>query len=85
MSHIIKAELQRLVRRRTLVIAAAGSLMLAVIATLTVFSSAKSTGIANSRQSGTTLAKLAESGGATQAFAVGASFAGFLVFVGSSR
>ena len=46
-----------------------------------MFSSAKATGIANSRQGGTTLAKLAESGGATQAFAVGASFAGFLVFV----
>jgi ABC-type transport system involved in multi-copper enzyme maturation permease subunit len=81
MTRIIRAELQRLVRRRTLIIAVAGSLLFAVVATLTVFSSAKSTGIANSRQGGTTLAKLAGSGGATQAFAVGASFAGFLVFV----
>ena len=81
MSRIIRAELLRLVRRRTVVIAGAGALLFAVVATLTVFSSAKSTGIANSRQGGTTLAKLAESGGATQAFAVGASFAGFLVFV----
>jgi ABC-type transport system involved in multi-copper enzyme maturation permease subunit len=81
MSRIIKAELQRLVRRRTWIISIVGSLLFAVVATLTVFSSAKSTGIANSRQGGTTLAKLAESGGATQAFAVGASFAGFLVFV----
>ena len=81
MNRIIKAELQRLVRRRTVIISIAGSLVFAVVATLTVFSSAKSTGIANSRQGGTTLAKLAESGGATQAFAVGASFAGFLVFV----
>jgi ABC-type transport system involved in multi-copper enzyme maturation permease subunit len=81
MNRIIKAELQRLIRRRTLVIAIAGSVLFAVVATLTVFASAKSTGIANSRQGGTTLARLAASGGATQAFAVGASFAGFLVFV----
>ena len=81
MNRIIKAELMRLVRRRTLLIAIAGSLLFAVVATLTVFASAKSTGIANSRQGGTTIAKLAASGGATQAFAVGASFAGFLVFV----
>ncbi|HVE19647.1 MAG TPA: ABC transporter permease subunit, partial [Ilumatobacteraceae bacterium] len=81
MNRIIKAELMRLVRRRTLLIAIAGSLLFAVVATLTVFASAKSTGIANSRQGGTTVAKLAASGGATQAFAVGASFAGFLVFV----
>jgi ABC-2 type transport system permease protein len=81
MSRIIKAELLRLVRRRTLLISLAGSLLFAVVATLTVFASAKSSGVANSRQGGTTLAKLADSGGATQAFAVGASFAGFLVFV----
>jgi ABC-type transport system involved in multi-copper enzyme maturation permease subunit len=81
MTRIIKAELMRLVRRRTLLISVAGSVLFAVVATLTVFASAKSTGIANSRQGGTTIAKLAASGGATQAFAVGASFAGFLVFV----
>jgi ABC-type transport system involved in multi-copper enzyme maturation permease subunit len=81
MTRIIKAEFQRLVRRRTLIISIAGALVFAVVATLTVFSSAKSSGIANSRQGGTTLAQLATSGGATQAFAVGASFAGFLVFV----
>jgi ABC-type transport system involved in multi-copper enzyme maturation permease subunit len=81
MSRIVKAELLRLVRRRTLAIAVAGALLFAIVATLTVFASAKSTGIADSRQSGTTLAKLAGTGGATEAFAVGASFAGFLVFV----
>jgi ABC-type transport system involved in multi-copper enzyme maturation permease subunit len=81
MSRIVTAELMRLLRRRTFVVASIGSLLFALVATLTVFASAKSTGPASSRQSGTTLAKLAESGGGTQAFAVGASFAGFLVFV----
>jgi ABC-2 type transport system permease protein len=81
MNRIIKAELQRLVRRRTLVISIAGSILFAIVATLTVFASAKSTDIAISPQGGTTLAQLGTSGGATQAFAVGASFAGFLVFV----
>jgi ABC-2 type transport system permease protein len=81
MNRIIKAELMRLLRRRTFVIATIGSLLFAIVATLTVFASAKAGGFANSRRGGTTLAKLAESGGGTQAFAVGASFAGFLVFV----
>jgi len=81
MTRIIKAELMRLLHRRTVLVSLAAALAFAVIATLTVFASAKSTGIADSRQGGTTLAELASSGGATQAFAVGASFAGFLVFV----
>jgi ABC-2 type transport system permease protein len=81
MSRIIRAELMRLLRRRTFVIATIGSMLFALVATLTVFASAKAVGTSNSRQGGTTLAKLAESGGGTQAFAVGASFAGFLVFV----
>lgn len=81
MNRIVKAELMRLLRRRTFVIATTGALVLAIVATLTVFASAKSIGPANSRRGGTTLARLAESGGGTQAFAVGASFAGFLVFV----
>ncbi len=81
MSRVVRAELMRLLRRRTFVIATIGSLVFALVATLTVFASAKSAGVANSRRGGTTLAKLAASGGGTQAFAVGASFAGFLVFV----
>jgi ABC-2 type transport system permease protein len=80
MARIIRAELLRLVRRRTVLIAAAGSLVLSAIAALTVFSSARTSG-APSRQSGTTLTLLAGHGGGTQAFAVGASFVGFLVFV----
>jgi ABC-type transport system involved in multi-copper enzyme maturation permease subunit len=81
MTRIIHAELIRLLRRRTVLIAAAGALLFSVVATLTVFSSAKDTAGVPSRQSGTTLAVLAGHGGGTEAFAVGASFVGFLVFV----
>jgi ABC-2 type transport system permease protein len=81
MTRIIKAELMRLVRRRTVLFALGAALVFAVVTTLTVFASAKSSGPSNSRRGGTTLAELAGSGGATRAFAVGASFAGFLVFV----
>jgi hypothetical protein len=80
MIRIINAELIRLARRRTMIIAAAASLAFAVVATLTVFSSAESSGPA-SRQGGASLASLTGNGGGTEAFAVGASFAGFLVFV----
>jgi ABC-type transport system involved in multi-copper enzyme maturation permease subunit len=80
MTRIVQAELLRLLRRRTVVIAAAGSLLFSVVATLTVFASAQATG-APSRRGGTTAAALAGPGGGTEAFAVGASFVGFLVFV----
>jgi ABC-2 type transport system permease protein len=81
MTRIVKAELMRLVRRRTVLVSLAAALLFAVVTTLTVFASAKTAGVANSRRGGTTLVELAGRGGATQAFAVGASFAGFLVFV----
>ena len=80
MTRIVKAELLRLVRRRTVVATAAGALLFSVVATLTVFSSATATD-ANSRRGGTTLAALADHGGGTEAFAVAASFVGFFVFV----
>jgi ABC-2 type transport system permease protein len=83
MTRIIRAELLRLVRRRTMVIAGAGALLFSAVATLTVFSSATSgpaTGAA-SRRSAATLASLAAHGGGTEAFAIGASFVGFFVFV----
>jgi hypothetical protein len=38
-------------------------------------------GVSNSRTAGTTIARLSSTGGASVPFAVGASFAGFLVFV----
>lgn len=81
MIRIIHAELLRLVRRRTMVVAAGGSLLFAAVATLTVFSSARATGGAPSRRTGTTLEALAADGGGTEAFAVGASFVGFVVLV----
>jgi ABC-type transport system involved in multi-copper enzyme maturation permease subunit len=81
MTRIIHAELLRLVRRRTMLVAGAAALLFSTVATLTVFSSAQSSSGIPSRRSGTTLAALAGNGGGTQAFAVGASFVGFFVFV----
>jgi ABC-type transport system involved in multi-copper enzyme maturation permease subunit len=80
MTRIIRAELHRLLRRRTVVITAAAALAFSAVATLTVFSSAEATGQA-SRRAGATLASLTANGGGTEAFAVGASFVGFFVFV----
>lgn len=80
MTRIIRAELMRLIRRRTLVFAAIGSLAFAALATLTVFASAGEN-VVRSRQGGTTLSELNGPGGGTEAFAVGASFVGFFVFV----
>lgn len=77
---IVQAELQRLVRRRTVVALAAASILFAVVATLAVFASARESGPPAAR-GGTTIARLASAGGGTEAFAVGASFVGFLVFV----
>jgi ABC-2 type transport system permease protein len=80
MTRVIRAELIRLVRRRTVVVAAAGCVLFAIVATLTVFSMAQATG-SRSRRSGTTVAALAGDGGGSEAFAVGAAFVGFFVFV----
>jgi ABC-type transport system involved in multi-copper enzyme maturation permease subunit len=80
MTRIFHAELTRLLRKRTLVVAALGALVFSVIAALTVLSSAEAGGPV-SRQGGTTLAALNGHGGGTEAFATGASFVGFLVFV----
>jgi ABC-2 type transport system permease protein len=80
MMNVIRAELLRLVRRRTIAIAAAGCLAFAVLATMTVFSTAQESGV-RSRRAGAALADLAGTGGGTEAFAVGAAFTGFFVFV----
>jgi ABC-2 type transport system permease protein len=77
---IIKAELQRLVRRRLVLMTILGTFAFAIVAALAVFSSAQTSGVA-SRRGGTTLAALTGHGGATEAFAIGASFTGFLIFV----
>jgi ABC-type transport system involved in multi-copper enzyme maturation permease subunit len=80
MIRIVQAELQRLLRRRTIVATAAASLAFAVVATLAVFASATD-GPSRDPRGGVTIADLAGAGGGTEAFAVGASFVGFLVFV----
>lgn len=81
MTRIIHAELLRLLRRRTLVATSIAAVLFSVVAALTVFSSARNTGGSPSRTGGTTPVALAGHGGGTEAFAVGASFTGFLVFV----
>jgi ABC-type transport system involved in multi-copper enzyme maturation permease subunit len=80
MNRIIRAELTRLLRRPTLVVAALGALAFSLISSTTVLSSAADNTVA-SRAGGATLAALNGNGGGTEAFAVGASFVGFLVFV----
>jgi ABC-2 type transport system permease protein len=80
MIRVVQAELQRLLRRRTVLAAGAASVAFAVVATLGVWAAASDSGPPRAR-GGTTLARLASDGGGTQAFAAGASFVGFFVFV----
>jgi ABC-type transport system involved in multi-copper enzyme maturation permease subunit len=80
MSNVIRAELQRLVRPRTAIAGLVAALAFAAISTFTVLPSAADNVVA-SRQGGATLAEVTGTGGGTEAFAVGASFVGFLVFV----
>jgi ABC-type transport system involved in multi-copper enzyme maturation permease subunit len=77
---IIRTEFIRFARLRVLVTTLVGAIAFAVVASTTVLSSAAENVVA-SRQGGTTLAVLQRSGGGTEAFAVGASFVGFFVFV----
>ena len=74
-----KAELLKLRRRRVAVVATVGALAFAVIATTAVFLSATQT--AGPRGRGATIESLSGAGGATEAFALGASFVGLLVLV----
>jgi hypothetical protein len=80
MTRIIRAELTRLLRPRPLIVAALGAVAFSLVSSLTVLSSAADNTV-SSRTGGTTLAALTGHGGGTEAFAVGASFVGFLVFV----
>ena len=80
MTRIIRAELQRLLRRRTLLVTAVTSVAFAAVATLGVWAAARTSGPPADR-GGTTVARLAAAGGGTEAFAAGASFIGFFVFV----
>jgi len=86
MTRIVRAELTRFLRRRPVTAMAVAAVLFAAISTWAVFSSASSSvsasaGTAPSRRSGVPLAALVGHGGGTEAFAVGASFVGFLVFV----
>src|SRR6478736_2079019 len=65
---------------RIVLAAGAASVAFAVVATLGVWAAASDSGPPRAR-GGTTLARLASDGGGTQAFAAGASFIGFFVFV----
>lgn len=81
MIRVIRAELKRLLRRRTVLGMAAGAALFAFVAGLSVFATAGDGPAVRTRAGGASLADLTAAGGGTQAFAVGASFGGFLVFV----
>lgn len=80
LSRLVRAELQRVARRRSIVAIAGGCTLFAIVAGVSTWLAADDT-TAVSRRGGARLADLAGTGGATEAFAVGASFAGFLAFV----
>jgi hypothetical protein len=78
MTRMFKAELLKLRRRRVAVAALVAAFAFAAVATIAVFLSA---GDGPPSERGATLQSLAEAGGATEAFSIGASFVGILVFV----
>lgn len=80
MTAMIRAELTRLLRRRTMAVAVAASMLFAVVATVVVFTGAPDAGPVGP-QGGTTLERLSQPGGGTEAFATAASFVGFFIFV----
>ena len=80
MIRMFKAELLKLRRRRVAVGVAVGALAFAAIAAIAVFLSATDAGEPGA-QRGATVESLAQAGGATEAFSIGASFTGILVLV----
>jgi ABC-2 type transport system permease protein len=80
MTNVVRAELYRWVRRRTLIIGGVIAVAFSFVAAFAIFAAADAAG-PRSTQRGTSLAQLAASGGGTEAFAVGASFASLLAFV----
>jgi ABC-2 type transport system permease protein len=80
MIRTFKAELVKLRRRRVAVVVILSALAFAAIAATAVFLSATEAGGRPSER-GATLESLSQAGGATEAFALGASFAGILVLV----
>jgi hypothetical protein len=84
MTRIIRAELRRVLHRRTLVVAGLGCVAFAVVSALTVFANAEpAAGGAQlvARRGAPPLQALTGHGGGTEAFVIGASFVGFFVFV----
>jgi hypothetical protein len=83
MIKIVHAQLVRLVRVRTIAVLASSTLLFAVLASSTVFGTATSaqTVGAASRRGSVSVSLLERASGGTEAFAIGASFTGFLVFV----
>lgn len=80
MTRMFKAELLKLRRRRVLVAAGVSAVAFAALASVLVFLSATAPGEPGTAR-GATIASLAKAGGATEAFATGASFVGILVLV----
>jgi len=81
MTTMFKAELLKLRRRRVMIAVAPATIAFATIASLAVFLSATEAGAPGAPPRGATIESLGAAGGATQAFAVGASFIGILVLV----
>ncbi len=81
MTAMFKAELLKLRRRRVAVAVALTAIVFAAVAAVGVFLSATEAGDPGAAQRGVTVDELAQAGGATEAFAIGASFAGILVLV----
>jgi ABC-2 type transport system permease protein len=77
---VVRAELQRVCRRRSLIAIGIGATLFSVVAGVSVWLAAGDV-VENSRDGGARISDLAATGGGTVAFAIGASFGGFLVFV----
>lgn len=80
MNKLMRAELLKFRNNRTLVGSAVAVLLFVIVATSVVFLSATD-GPVNPRERTQSVQSLSEAGGATAAFALGASFAGFFAFV----
>lgn len=81
MTAMFNAELLKLRRRRVAVGAGLLTIAFAAIASVAVFLSATEAGAPGAPQRGATVESLSQAGGATEAFALGASFTGILVLV----
>ncbi len=80
MTRMFKAELLKLRRRRVAIAMTLGALVFAIGAATLVFVSAAGPGERGAAR-GATVESLSRAGGATEAFSIGASFIGILVFV----